>query len=392
MTINQRLFSAISMIAGTSIGAAMVAMPVYMASLGTVACFFVLLISYLAMLAASFFMLESNLSHEPGSNLVSMSTSALGRSGYWLCVTIYLMLLYCLNAAYLSELSEAMVASFDIPGHQVFALFFSVAVLYFIVPFAWAGRIASYLLWGLMVTYGLIIGLLSIKIDLYTHPSIWSQAPGALFICILAFGYQIIIPSLRRFLKNDVRLLKKAIYIGSSIPFFVYLIWMMVFMLNMPSEGPFSLSTIVGNSSIREQLPHLLASKTGISQLPALFNAFILFAIGSSLIGVSISLFDFIKDWLKQVNQSQVLISVIAFSPPVLSVLFYPKLFMMALRPAGTLVSILLMILPVLNCFFLRVQGKTGSYRIKYFKTLAAFVLFSAIFTILWDLKQFFGQ
>lgn len=41
--MNLRLFSAVSMIAGTSIGAAMVAMPIYMASLGTGACFAVLL-------------------------------------------------------------------------------------------------------------------------------------------------------------------------------------------------------------------------------------------------------------------------------------------------------------------------------------------------------------
>lgn len=387
MKINLRLFSAVSMIAGTSIGAAMVAMPIYMATLGTWACFFVILVSYLAMLAASFFMLESNLSQEPGANLVSMSTDALGKTGYWICVTVYLMLLYCLNAAYLAEFSGSLASSVGAPGYEAVTLFICVGVLYFVVPFSWAGRIASYLLWGLMASYCLIMGLLSTKADVYNiHPSSWHQAPGALFICILAFGYQIIIPSLRRFLNDDVKLLKQSIYIGSSIPFFVYLVWMMVFMLSMPYEGPFSLSTIAGDSSLRDQLPSLLAQRTGFSQLPMLFNAFVMFAIGSSLIGVSVSLFDFVKDWLKHQHQSQVMVALIAFLPPVLSVLFYPNLFILALRPAGILVAVLLMILPVLNCYGLRSKGKAGAYRIQQFKLLTGFVLLSAVFMIVLDL------
>lgn len=62
------------------------------------------------MLASSLFMLESNLSQKQGANLVSMSTDSLGRPGYWLCITVYLMLLYCLNAAYLAEFSGALVS------------------------------------------------------------------------------------------------------------------------------------------------------------------------------------------------------------------------------------------------------------------------------------------
>ena len=137
MKINLRLFSAVSMIAGTSIGAAMVAMPIYMATLGTWACFFVILVSYLAMLAASFFMLESNLSQEPGANLVSMSTDALGKTGYWICVTVYLMLLYCLNAAYLAEFSGSLASSVGAPGYEAVTLFICVGVLYWCSKILW---------------------------------------------------------------------------------------------------------------------------------------------------------------------------------------------------------------------------------------------------------------
>jgi amino acid permease len=122
-----------------------------------------------------------------------------------------------------------------------------------------------------------------------------------------------------------------------------------------------------------------------------LFNAFVMFAIGSSLIGVSVSLFDFVKDWLKHHHQSQIMVAMIAFLPPVLSVLFYPKLFILALRPAGILVAVLLMILPVLNCYGLRSKGKTGTYRIQQFNVLMVFVLLSAVFMIILDMMHLMG-
>jgi tyrosine-specific transport protein len=144
--------------------------------------------------------------------------------------------------------------------------------------------------------------------------------------------------------------------------------------------------------SLRDQLPYLLAQKTGFYQLPALFNAFVIFAISSSLIGVSVSLFDFVKDWLNQYHYSQLFVALIAFLPPVLLVLLYPDLFIMALRPAGILVAVLLMILPVLSCMGLRVKRKTGVYRMRYFKVLAVFVLLSAGFMIVLDLMRLIGR
>jgi hypothetical protein len=64
----------------------------------------------------------------------------------------------------------------------------------------------------------------------------------------------------------------------------------------------------------------------------------------------------------------------------------------MALRPAGILVAVLLMILPVLSCMGLRVKRKTGVYRIRYFKVLAVFVLLSAGFMIVLDLMRLIGR
>lgn len=388
-----RLLSAVSMIAGTSIGAAMVAMPIAMAKLGTVATCVLLLLTWVSMLVASFFMLESNTYHDKHANLVTMSQKSLGSLGYWLCVTAYLLLLYCLNAAYLAEFSAGLMGAFaltDLPS--VLFLAAGLAFVFFLAPSRWSGQISQVMLWALCLIYFLIVSLLFGPADTNNiHPSDWGEAVGAFPICILAFGYQIIIPSLRRFLEDDIILLRRAIYIGSFIPLLVYLAWMLLVMFNMPSVGDGSLQSIANNSSLRDDLPLLLARHTNIKLLEPAFNWFVIFAVSTSLFGASVSLFDFVKDWLKRFDLTKSLVAVIAFLPPAVCVLFFPKLFMIALRPAGLLVGVLLMLLPVANCIAARSKNMKGLYQVPLMVPGALFVCVTAGCMILLDVVKLFS-
>tara|TARA_Y200000002_G_scaffold102827_1_gene83498 strand:- start:6394 stop:7575 length:1182 start_codon:yes stop_codon:yes gene_type:complete len=390
MTSWARQLGAISMIAGTSIGAAMVAMPISMATFGTGATVVTLIISWAGMLMASFFMLESNAFFSKSANLVTMSEYAMGKSGYWICITAYLLLLYCLNAAYLAEFSASLVGLFSgFHLDTVGALIFSVVLIFFLAPSNRSGTIATVMLWGLVLTYLMIVGALTPTINLsYSHPDNWSDIGRAFPICILAFGYQIIIPSLRRFLDDDINSLKSAIYIGSSIPLAVYLIWMLLVMYNLPATGPNSLQSIAISNSLREILPEALASQHGLDIIHPLFHWFVIFAISTSLVGASVSLFDFVRDWLKNFNQNQFIISAIAFLPPAICVLFFPKLFIIALQPAGALVGVLLMILPVLNCIGVRLKGEVSPYQVPYFTFTAPVVVLMALVMIILDIMH----
>ena len=388
-----RLLSAVSMIAGTSIGAAMVAMPIAMAKLGTVATCVLLFMTWASMLVASFFMLESNTYHDKHANLVTMSQKSLGQPGYWLCVTAYLLLLYCLNAAYLAEFSSGLMGVFsthDLPS--VLFLAAGLAFVFFLSPSKWSGQISQLMLWSLCLIYVVIVGLLAGTANTSNvHPSDWSEAAGAFPICILAFGYQIIIPSLRRFLDDDITLLRRAIYVGSFIPLIVYLAWMLLVMFNMPYAGEGSLQSIANNISLRDDLPGLLAGYTGIGLLEPAFNWFVIFAVSTSLFGASVSLFDFVKDWLKHFDMTKSLIALIAFLPPAVCVLFFPKLFMIALRPAGLLVGVLLMLLPVANCVAARIKKMQGLYQVPLIIPAALFVSLTAFFMIMWDVGHLFS-
>lgn len=379
------------MIAGTSVGAAMVAMPITTAKFGTVPTIILILVSWLAMIFASLYMLEANLRHDRGANLITMAQSSLGRPGYFLCVSIYLMLLYCLNAAYLSELSRSVFDLFSL-FFDSFSVSLSVVVVtallicLFVLSSNMVGYLTQALMIGLILSYGVIAVVLTPTMDLINvQPTHWGEIGVAFPIIILAFGYQIIIPSLRRFLDDDVSALKTSIYIGSFVPVIIYVFWMLLVMLNLPTEGPLALDTIAKSTSLVDKLPGHLMKITGSHLIIPSCYFFVLFAIATSMIGASISLFDFVDDWLQSWRLSKFNLAVISILPPMLIVLFYPKVFILALKPAGALVGLLLMILPALMCLAARYQNAPSPYQVGGGIWPAMFVMLLAIIMIFLD-------
>jgi tyrosine-specific transport protein len=111
MTGGNKLFGAILLIAGTSIGAGMLAIPVITAQYGFVAALILFLVCWLVTTYAALLMLEVNLWLPAGANIISMTKETLGRNGEIIASLAYLFLLYCLMAAYLSGMNSLLNTS-----------------------------------------------------------------------------------------------------------------------------------------------------------------------------------------------------------------------------------------------------------------------------------------
>ena len=79
--MKKSLISAILLIAGTSIGAGMLALPVSTAQLGFPSAVALMIISWYIMYISALLMLEANLNFAPGANIISMADSYLGLFG-----------------------------------------------------------------------------------------------------------------------------------------------------------------------------------------------------------------------------------------------------------------------------------------------------------------------
>ena len=106
--MNFKFIGGILLIIGTSIGGGMLALPITTAQRGFLGSVLLLFSAWLFMTAGAFLILEVNLWLPADSNLVSMAKETLGRGGALFAWVIYLLLLYCLIAAYISGGSDLL--------------------------------------------------------------------------------------------------------------------------------------------------------------------------------------------------------------------------------------------------------------------------------------------
>lgn len=291
MKINRQT-GAILLITGTCIGAGMLALPATTAAAGFWPAIALLIVCWLAMYLTGLYVLEANLCVKENSNFVSMAKATLGRWGEVVAWITYLLLLYSLMAAYLSGGGAILVNALQ-PHFQH-------TLGDWIGPLPWVIVAALIIYCGAKPVDGLnrlfIIGLIAtfIALVVFTSPHIkaahlTAAHPGFLFaalpIVITAFGYHVIVPSLRVYLQSKIVPLKKTIFLGSFIPLVVYLIWEFVVFGAIPVEGPQGLLSILHSGQPATQLSASLAQISQTSYLVVIARFFIFFAIASSFLG-----------------------------------------------------------------------------------------------------------
>lgn len=356
MSGSNKLLGAILLIAGTSIGAGMLALPVITAQYGFLAAVILFVLCWLVTTYAALLMLEVNLWLPPGANIISMTKETLGTKGEIIASLAYLFLLYCLMAAYLSGLNSLLTTttqhwighSFPTWGTTLFLITAFSAILYL------GTRLIDYLnrflILGFIATYAGLVSFSAphIQMEQLTHNNfqgMWLALP----VLVTAFGYQIVIPSLRTYLNSDVKSLVKAILIGSAIPLIVYILWELVILGIIPLNGEHGLHAILqsGNpeTGSTNSLEYLLKNHF----IASLSTALAFFVISTSFIGVSLSLFDFVADGLHLTRSHfhRLLTAIIAFLPPYIFTLTSSQAFIAALGYGGVFVAILLILLPV---------------------------------------------
>lgn len=349
----------ILLVAGTSIGAGMLALPVLTSFAGFFPSFLTLSLCWAFMVTTAYLMLDVNLSCPGEVNLISMAGRTLGVSGKMICWVVYLLLLYSLTAAYIAGSTPLFLHAFYVLTNVE-------------LP-TWSGPFPLLALFGLFVYLGtrtvdyvnrllmagLVISYFALTIFLPSYvqskylmnidfSAIWMPIP----ILFTSYGFHIIIPTLTNYLHHDARKLRLTIFVGSLIPFLVYILWEFLILGTVPLTGEAGLARAweEGTSAI---VPLSLVIKNpGITIAASTFS---FFAIITSFLGVSLSLSDFLGDGLKmhRFTWGRELACLLTFAPPLLFALTYQRGFVLALQYAGLFVAILLGIMPALMAWTL---------------------------------------
>jgi tyrosine-specific transport protein len=210
-------------------------------------------------------------------------------------------------------------------------------------------------------------------------------------VAFAAFGYQGIVPTLVNYMDFDVPKLRKAILIGSFIPFLTYVIWQWLILGIVPTEGPHGLKETL---ELGQNAVYPLRYFINHSNLTLLGQFFAFFALATSFFGVTLGMVDFLADGLRVEKsvKGRLLLCALIYIPPLIFSLTNPHVFLVALDYAGGFGSALLLgLLPILMVWSGRYKmGLKSSYALFGGRPLLVVLIGFVLFELIVELKHVF--
>jgi tyrosine-specific transport protein len=323
------------LIAGTAIGVGMLAMPVATGPGGFVPSVVIYLICWVFMLCTGLLLLEVSLWMPKDTSFISMADKILGPIGRHIFWVVYLFLFVTVMIAHAAGGGSVLldITGWNIPVWAAILLYSAVLAPVIYLGAHSVDRLNMFLISGVIICYFAFIFISSehLNFNLLTYSN-WGKAWMALPVLFTAFTYQVIIPTLMTYMNRDVKKIRLAIFLGSSIPLLIYLIWEMLILGIIPSEGPNGL--IEAGQKGQNAIGPL---KELVPQVFQIGKYFAFFALTTSFIPLALSFFDFLADGLKweKKGSKRIFLCAAVFGVPMLIAIAYPDIFLVALGYAG---------------------------------------------------------
>ncbi|KAG2638895.1 hypothetical protein PVAP13_2NG622800 [Panicum virgatum] len=308
------LTSAIFLVAGTMVGAGILAIPAVTQEAGFLASAVTCISCWLYMVVTGLLVAEVNVNTmcelgSGGVSLVSMAMRTLGTFGVRTTCLSYLFIHYTLLVAYVARSSDIITDLLGIPFQRLI------------------GAVNGFLVVGILMSFTSLVVVASANLQWSSLlEANFAAAPQSIPIIALSFVYQNVVPVLCTNLEGDLSKVRTAIIAGTAIPLALFLVWDGVILGTLPG--------IAGSSTVSDPL-ELLRSSNGI--VGPIVEAFSFLAIGTSYIGFVLGLSDFLADLLKLPSgQNKPLPYLLTLLPPLFLSLLDPEIFFKALDFAGT--------------------------------------------------------
>ncbi len=387
------------LVAGTMIGAGMLGIPLVTSGAGLFGAFIATFAVWVFMLITGLLYLEATLAVKDGAHVLSIAEHFLGSWGKWIAGLFFIFLYFSLMVAYFDAGGELFAKSlFSAASESVTSThIITFALIFFVVvgigPRS-INRVNMIISVAMIVSFVLLIaeGVPQLGIDSTSQGTNWGVTLLSLPVLFAAYGFHNIIPSLSSYLKRDRKVLTSCIVTGSLIAFIVYFLWQWIIISIVPME------TINEALKSNVTVTETFSQARGLPFFALLGRFFALFAITTSLLGVSFSLVDFLGDGFGiSVSERKGVkrwgLCIITFLLPLAFVLRNPDVFISALGVAGGFGEAFLNgLLPVGLVFALRYKGKPASYTpfITHWLTLLVLGLISVGVIVIeyWVLKN----
>ena len=372
------------LVAGTMIGAGMLAMPLTSAGIGLTATVFLLIGLWAVLTFTALLFVELYQTADSDAGIGTLAAQYFGKAGRIISTAVLIVFLYALIAAYVSGGGSLLMDLLPAMGDKdtmnkiavlVFTIFFG---SFIVIGTHSVDKVNRILFFVMIATFILVLALMlpNIKFDNFMampidNALIISASP----VFFTAFGFHGSIPSLNKYLDGNVKSLRIAILVGSGITLFAYFLW------QLSTHGLLSQNEFLQILREDATLNGLVKATLEITQSPIIANAVKIFstlALVTSFLGVALGLLECIEDLLKQsfdIHAGRISLGLMTFIPPVLFSLFYPEGFILALGYAGQMFAFYAVVLPVALVWKARKIHPNLPYRVWGGKALLVLVL-----------------
>ena len=340
------------LVAGTMIGAGMLAMPLTSAGIGFGFTLVLLLGLWALLTFSALLFVELYQTAESDAGIGTLAEQYFGKTGRIIATAVLIIFLYALIAAYVSGggslLKDLLPESF---GDKVSILLFTVIFGSFIVIGTHSvDKINRVLFFVMLAAFAVVLSLMlpEIKFDnLMATPIDNALIISASPVFFTAFGFHGSIPSLNKYLDGNVKALRISILAGSAITLCAYILWQMS-THGLLTQNEF-LQILKEDATLNGLVKATLAI-TGSNMIAGAVKLFSTLALVTSFLGVGLGLLECIEDLLKRsfnISAGRISLGLMTFIPPLVFALFYPEGFILALGYAGQMFAFYAVVLPV---------------------------------------------
>ena len=340
------------LVAGTMIGAGMLAMPLTSAGIGFGFTLVLLLGLWALLTFSALLFVELYQTAESDAGIGTLAEQYFCKAGRIIATAVLIIFLYALIAAYISGggslLKDLLPESF---GDKVSILLFTVIFGSFIVIGTHSvDKINRVLFFVMLAAFAVVLSLMlpEIKFDnLMATPIDNALIISASPVFFTAFGFHGSIPSLNKYLDGNVKALRISILAGSAITLCAYILWQMS-THGLLTQNEF-LQILKEDATLNGLVKATLAI-TGSNMIAGAVKLFSTLALVTSFLGVGLGLLECIEDLLKRsfnVTAGRISLGLLTFIPPLVFALFYPEGFILALGYAGQMFAFYAVVLPV---------------------------------------------
>lgn len=351
-----KVFGSTLIIAGTTIGAGMLALPLASAGIGFTTSILLMAFLWALMAFTALLMLEIHQYADHTATLHTLALQILGTKGKWLASFAMLFLFYSLCAAYIagggSQFADRIqqFAGANLSASTATLIFTIIVALIVTIGTSAVDKVNRVLFISKIIAMVIVLSFLAPNVTqhyLLSMPTQQGLIVAAIPVIFTSFGFHGSIPSVVNYLGGDTRSLRKVVIWGSAIPLIVYILWQIV------TLGVISQSQLLQDSALSSLIANL-SHTVHSSQLASIIGIFADLALLTSFLGVSLGLFEYLGDILrkklpqKSATSGRLIASLITFLPPLGFALFYPQGFIMALGYAAIALAILAIFLPIM--------------------------------------------